>query len=364
MTAEHEYLAGLNRVTHVLVYPSTGDIVLAGPAGDFKFDPQGRAVSVDSGRPLVRLDDLVVVLRNALTEKSRFGCSITPRQQQLAATKAFLAESSGTPIKAGGRERWLGQLRDTLGRQDITVYGIDPRTRAGRVMIEADYRMKLVGMGLEEGVLGVESYLASIPTPVAGAAPPPMDVLRWWFTLNYETLRTTAERNAFELRGKGIQVKSENELLSDLGERIHTGTTDDLNRQFAHTFSQHIDQLATKYPVYAELRNVFDLALASAIIVQEDLPGQADWTLTHFSPNGTFQPTLGAAPTEVETVINHRMIGAKHLVAGVSGGVRVDITTWLGERNRYQLDEYGLVKAAHGNSRPSAELAKEAWWWD
>ena len=29
-------------------------------------------------------------------------------------------------------------------------------------MVEADYRMKLVGMGLEQGVPGVESYLASI----------------------------------------------------------------------------------------------------------------------------------------------------------------------------------------------------------
>ena len=38
---------------------------------------------------------------------------------------------------------------DALGRQDITMYGIDPRTHAGRVLVEADYRMKLVGIGLE-----------------------------------------------------------------------------------------------------------------------------------------------------------------------------------------------------------------------
>ena len=38
------------------------------------------------------------------------------------------------------------------GKQDIEVYGLDPRTRAAQVIVEADYRMKLVGMGLEAGV--------------------------------------------------------------------------------------------------------------------------------------------------------------------------------------------------------------------
>ena len=286
------------------------------------------------------------------------------RFEQLAATKAFLEKSSAAPLKAGARDRWLGQLRDTLGKQDITVYGIDPRTRAGRTMIEADYRMKLVGMGLEEGVLGVKSYLASIPTPAEGEAPPPMDVLRWWFTLNYEGLLTTKGRDAFQLKGAGVQVKSENELLSDLGERIHTGGSDQLNRQFAHSFTKEIDALAAKYPIYAELRNVFDLALVSAVIVREDLPQQAGWTPTHFSPDGSYEPELGPAPKEVETVINHRVIGKKHIVAGVSGGVRVDVPAWLAAKERITTDQYGLVTAAHGNSKRPEKLDHEVWWWD
>ncbi|MCA9248979.1 MAG: DUF1598 domain-containing protein, partial [Planctomycetales bacterium] len=154
-----QLLAGLNRVTHILVYPETGDVVIAGPAGDYRFDNEGRTVSVDSGRPLVRLDDLVVTFRNALTDQSRFGCSITPRQQQLAATKTYLQETGKQPLKPGGRDRWLNGLRDTLGRQDITVYGIDPQTRAGRIMIEADYRMKLIGIGIEQPAVKINSYV-------------------------------------------------------------------------------------------------------------------------------------------------------------------------------------------------------------
>ena len=37
-------LAGLKRIKYILVYPETGDIVLAGPAGDWRRDVEGRFV--------------------------------------------------------------------------------------------------------------------------------------------------------------------------------------------------------------------------------------------------------------------------------------------------------------------------------
>src|SRR5262249_53195993 len=152
------------------------------------------------------------------------------------------------------RDNWLKQLREKLGRQDIEYYGIDPRTRVGLVLVEADYRMKLVGMGLEEGVPGVRSYLASIEL-APGQAPPPMDVLRWWFTLNYDAVTTTPQHDAYELHGQGVQVLSENEMLAANGQQIHTGNSDALNQEFAHSFTKHFAQLAIKYPIYAELQN-------------------------------------------------------------------------------------------------------------
>ena len=159
-TPEMQTLAGLQRIKYVLVYPEQGEIVLAGPAGDWQLGPEGRLVGKQSGRPVLRLDDFVVILRHMLgSADARFGCSITPTQASLADVKDFVAESNKTPLKPGQRDTWLRQLREKLGQQEIEYYGIDPRTRAGLVMVEADYRMKLVGMGLEEGVLGVQSYL-------------------------------------------------------------------------------------------------------------------------------------------------------------------------------------------------------------
>lgn len=355
-------LAGMQRVQYVLVYPQTGDIVLAGPAGDWRRDAEGRFVSADKGVPVLNLDDLVVTLRNAYQEHGRFGCSINPRQDNLAAARAVQEKWSAQPLKPGQRDRWLEELRQAMGRQDIVIYGIDPRTRAARILVEADYRMKLVGIGLEEGVPGVVSYLASVTLDKNGQ-PPPMNMLRWWFTLNYQSLAASEARDAFALRGPGVKVLSENEHLTELGERIHTGTSDEPTRQFAESFTRHFDLLAAKYPIYAELRNVFDLALVAAVLQSHDLPGQVGWHMTYFGPEGAYQPQLGPAPTEVETVMNYRILGGRHVVAAVSGGVAVD-TRGLAARSAVQTDEYGLVTGQHRTNKTPAHLPRRAWWWD
>src|SRR5690606_38751103 len=121
-------------------------------------------------------------LRNAQQNQGRFGCSINPTQAGLAAAKTYQEETSKKPLHPRQRDAWLEGLRAAVGKQDIVIYGIDPDTRVARVLVEADYHMKRIGMGLEEGTGGVPAYLDMLPKPKAGEAMA-MDVLRWWFTL-------------------------------------------------------------------------------------------------------------------------------------------------------------------------------------
>jgi hypothetical protein len=221
--------------------------------------------------------------------------------------------------------------------------------------------MKLVGIGLEEGTLGVKSYLDTVELDKTGN-PPPMNVLRWWFTLNYDALAATEGRDAFELRGPGLKVLSETEMLTDRGERVHTGDSDELTKRFAESFTKHFEKLAVKYPVYADLRNVFDLSLVAAVIKSHDLPGQVGWHMTHFGPGGDYSPELGPAPTEVESVMNYRVIGGKHVVAAVSGGVSVN-TAELSGREAVKTDTYGLMAGERRTSQ-AKQLPRHAWWWD
>ena len=350
--------AGLQRIQYVFVYPESGDLVVAGPAGDWAPGPEQRILGVESGRPVVRLDDLVVVLRHMMSERdAKFGCMITPRQDALAKAQEFLKEWSHRAVPAEYRKTWLEQLRARVGKQDIEVYGLDPRTRAARTLVEADYRMKLVGMGLEPGVPGVVSYLNLIKGP-----PPPMGVLRWWFTLNYDAVQTSHDRMAFVVRGQGVKVESENEHLTAEGVRVHTGESETLNRQFAQSFTAHFEELCLKYPVYAELRNLCDLALIGALIREEGLADKVGWHLTCFGNPESYVVELGEAPKQVETVVNCRIVNKREFIAGVSGGVRVRPGE-LVRRQAVELEQDAKLAEQRPHKAPKPHLS-DRWWWD
>ena len=363
-TEEMLVLAGLQRIQYVFVYPQSGDLVVAGPAGDWKTGDEDLIVSSDTGRPVVRLDDLVVLLRFMSSSRDMtFRCLITPRQEGLARMKAWQENSAkhaiqGTP---SSRRAWLEQLRAQLGLQDIEVDGLDPHTRAARIIVEADYRMKLVGMGLEPGVPGVQSYLASIKLR-PGESPPAMTVLRWWFTLNYDAVRASRDRTAYEICGQGVKVESENELLAARGEQIHTGQSDELNRKFARSFTENFEALCDKYPIYAELRNVCDVALVASLVREEDLAGKVGWHMTCFGKPEAYRVELGPAPKTVQSVANYRVVNQKTIVAGVSGGVRVDPQRLVTQQAVQVEAGQRLTGQRSAVVRPG--LAGDAWWWD
>ena len=119
-------------------------------------------------------------------------------------------------------------------------------------------------------------------------------MLRWWFTLKYDALAATDDHNAFEIRGPGVQVLSENEMLTKLGQQIHTGASTATNEEFAHRFTKHFAALAEKYPVYADLQNIFDLALVSALIQSEQLGDRVGWHMTCFGDADQYKVACSA----------------------------------------------------------------------
>ncbi|HUP80628.1 MAG TPA: hypothetical protein VM260_18915, partial [Pirellula sp.] len=63
LSDEVKSLAGLCRLEYVFYLPESRDIVIAGPADQWHLDANHRLVGLTSGRPTLRLDDLVVALR-------------------------------------------------------------------------------------------------------------------------------------------------------------------------------------------------------------------------------------------------------------------------------------------------------------
>jgi len=355
-------LAGLTEIKYVLVYPEQGDIVLAGPAGPWRTNNHGRVVNARSGKPVLQLDDLVVLLRNAQTNTGQFGCSIEPRAANLSSTHKYLTENGNQTFRsAAARDRWHEGLKKALGLQDIRVFGIDPQSRVAQVMVEADHHMKLIGTGLADGTMGVPSYLEMLAQQKNGAAQPG-SILRWWFTMNYSGIKTTPARDAFSFDGQAVQLLSENQFYDAQGRRTRTGKSDDLNREFARNFTKNYPRLADKYPVYAELRNVFDLALVAALIQSQDLANQVDWHMTHFGSSEGYQVARGYAPKAVQSVVNYKVTRGGAVLTCASGGVSID-PSGLVTTKAIKIDTYGKMKADRATARPE-NLAADAWWWD
>jgi hypothetical protein len=227
--------------------------------------------------------------------------------------------------------------------------------------------MKLVGMGLVEGVPGVKSYLAGVRLGPGGAAPP-MSVLRWWFSMPTTTVAAAAEHDAFQLPENCVQVLSENEMLAARGERIHTGQADDLTSGFARSFTAEFPALADKYPIYGQLARVFELSLALALVEREGLAEKVGWQPSLFLDGNQLRLPQVATPKAVDTVINHRVIGGRHIIAGVSGGVWVDGSKSLAvaEAEGGAATTLASVRKAPPRAAKPAEGATDeiTWWWD
>ena len=364
-TNSMKYLGGLTRIQYVLVYPETGDLVIAGPAEDWELDPAGRPVGIETGKPILWLDDLVSCWRAVREDDGIFGCSIDPLPENLVATQNFLADSRAT-----GRT-WREGLREALGRQKIMIHGIEPTSHAAHILVKADYHMKRVGMGLEAGVLGVPDILTLMASQ--STSTPPSNLIRWWFTLDYETVETSKDKLAYALSGSGVKVLSENEFLDDTGRRRATGTSDQPTREFAANFTNHFGELAEKYPVYADLRNVFDVAMVCGLIAQEGLDRKVEWRSRYFEVDSgstlTYPLEVWATPREVNTIMNHKIwteakngLKRQSTLVGVSGGVSADIQSTL-EKLPTETDEYQTLSAQKTASRPGTWDASQ-WWWD
>jgi hypothetical protein len=153
-------------------------------------------------------------------------------------------------------------------------------------------------------------------------------------------------------------------MLAARGERVHTGQSEALNKQFADSFTEHFSQLADKYPVYGELERVFELSLALALIEREGLTEKASWTPTLFVDGQRLRLPKVKSPRTVETVINHRVVGGRHIIAGISGGVRLDALKQVATSAADEQTAAALGTAKARVAPPNAADSESSWWWD
>ena len=358
LTDEMRNLAGLQRVRYVFCYPETGDVVIAGPAEGWITDLAGRVVGITNGRPVVLLQDLAVALRAFPPGKDGvqlIGCSIDPTTEGLAAMQQFL-QSIGSRANLGDTQYIVGGLRTSLGLQEVSINGVSPKTHFAQVMVEADYRMKLIGIGLETPPVRLASYVdRASPSQVSRNA-----LQRWFFTPDYQCVRASEDGLAMELVGDGVKLVGEDEVVTAGGQRKEASRSNPASQAFVTEFTTKYSALADRSPVYAELRNLVDLAVAAAYIQQEDLYGKAKWPMELLGDERAFAVETYNIPKTVETAVNAIWKG-RRLMTPVGGGVAIHPALALQSGNLLP-DQRGKVDKLHQETK--LKLAEGQWWWD
>lgn len=357
---EMRYLAGLTRVQYLFFYPETGDLVIAGPAEAWVEDLSGRVRGMQSGRPVVELQDLVVALRTFSptgTREQFIGCSIDPTQEGLARMQQFL-RSLGSRAVPSQTNYIVQGLRNSLGLQTVRVVGVPPDTHFAQVMVEADYRMKLIGIGLERPPIKLASYVdAASPAQVSRNA-----LQRWYFMPDYNCVRVSEDKLAMELVGQGVKLVGEDEVVSTDGARKQTGSAGNrASKAFTSGFTQRYEELSAVAPVYAQLRNLIDLAVLAAHLRQQNLYRKANWPLATFGEEAKFAVETYRTPLQVETAVTSVWRG-NTLMTPVGGGVEIRAEQALDSQNLLS-DEGAKLQGLH-QQIDLKHLKAGQWWWD
>ena len=133
------------------------------------------------------------------------------------------------------------------------------------------------------------------------------------------------------------------------------------SKQFVESFTRKYDQLAQKAPVYAQLRNLIDMLIASAYIQQQDFYGQAGWSMEVFGNEKLIPVEVYAAPKQVDTAVNAIWKG-NVLMTPIGGGVHINALRAISAEH-IQADTEGNVAAARERVEVK-NLADGQWWWD
>jgi hypothetical protein len=359
------HLAGLTRLEYVFCYPESGDVVIAGPAEAWGEAPSGRMLGIESGRPVLELQDLIVALRafppGADNKKPFIYCSIDPTEEGLSRMHEFLHELGGrigNPAQNPGQEQFIvNGLRERLGMQVITVGGISPKTHFAQVMVEADYRMKLIGIGLEQPPVRLTSYVERAnPSQVARNA-----LQRWYFVPDYQCVRVSDDSLAMKLEGEGVRLVGENEVVTKDGSRRAAAKGNRASDAFVNAFTKVYPKLAERAPVYAQLRNCIDLAVAAAFIQNQDYYSLVGWKPAAFQSEEAYPVETLNPPQHVESAVNSLWKG-NTLVTPIGGGVQMRPTEAIDPTNLLD-DEDAKVQEARA-AIDLSKLAPDQWWWD
>ena len=236
---------------------------------------------------------------------------------------------------------------------NVEVYGVPRTTNIARVMIEADYRMKLIAVGVEPPPIRMTTFVGALK----GA---PRDMQAWWLTPEYKCVKQTNDGLSVQLIGRGVALKTENILFGQQAQVVQTKLKPSrAARSYANSFTKLYEQISQRRPVFVQLRNAIDLLVLTAWVAKNDGYQESGW-----------QPDLLFDEASLRTT---ELADIKHAPFGRQRGLErqpAGIACWW---RRFDPGFRSFEGRQHGvDDKQEIQLVLDAikipnddrWWWD
>lgn len=345
LTDEVRYLAGLQRIEYVFVYPEKNDIVLAGPAEGWKVRDDASVVGIKSGRPVLQLEDLLTAMRTVqAARREPISVSIDPTPEGEVRLRQLLSQFGAgvDPTK------FEGAIREAFGPQMVTLTTVANTSRMAQTLVAADYRMKCMAMKLEPSPADMPSYMDMIRDNAGGGTQP-----RWWMTCDYDAVLKSEDGLAWKLTGQGVKALTEEEHVATDGSRTSSNRKNKLAQKWADEFTQHFDKLCSVNAAFGDLRNVMDMNVITTLIVAQKLDQTAGLDLSLLAGDEINTPAWNspkAIPPHCSFVR-----GRAGWTISASGGVEINPWRVISQQTR----EDKSVALVH----KQADSSSDNWWW-
>ena len=340
-------LAGITQIQFLFAMPETNDLVIGGPAEGFAATDDGRMVGVESGRPVLTLDDLLTMMRLPGTH-TRLGCSFDPDPGRLANAQSW-NQNNRSPVNASMARKRFQQMSRILGNWNVSVFGIPASCHAALTVVEADFDLKQLALGHRR------PKIRSFRSHLDLARPGENTMRRWWFAPRYDVIEQSADGLAFRIAGPRLQLLSQEELVDAQGNRSDAAFTEISAERYTKQFNRHIDALCQQVPSFAAVQNIFDLAVVAALIHRYELDKQIDWAPALLKDGQTLPLQRYEIPTQVPSQVNVKSSSRRLLMGVIGGGVVIvpdDITNRTVELQAEDIPELARTTASG------------RWWWD
>ncbi|MEM9828077.1 MAG: hypothetical protein AAF958_15910, partial [Planctomycetota bacterium] len=208
-------------------------------------------------------------------------------------------------------------------------------------------------MGLAESpVAGLPSYIEIARNKVRNGSQNP----RWWMACDYDAVAHDEEGRIWQFSGNRVRTLTETDLIDRDGNATAGGTKDAFAEKWAKLMTEKYDELAVQIPVFADLENMMDVAVASTLIVQEGLDQKVGLDLTTLmQPSDHLQIVSYAIPKSVDPQCSF-IRAQKGWVVTASGGV--DISGFP------IVDNQQVSKNLNGLADKLTAARTKRWWWD